>query len=186
MFLGVSNLPLLFRKIDHKSNWDNFRSNSPNWIDSGDVSGDLLKDLQTTNNDLSVYEVADSNSNLDKLISAMAANRQNLKPFYYILIERDTIESNNYSLASAVGGTLSKEVNNFHINIEKLSGFKLVKLAKFFVEKSELNNTEIINRVRVGDVLEKIINSIINNEFSINKLSGKLKNKVEEKMRAMN
>lgn len=180
-------MPLLFRKIDNKPNWDNFRSKSPNWINSGDIPGDLLKDLQTTGNELSVYELADSNSNLDQIISAMAANRQYLKPIYYILIERESIVSNNYSISKAVGKTPSDEVNrNYHINIEKLSGINLVKLAKIFSEKSELNNSEIIYRVRAVDVLKKIINSITKKEFSIDKLSGSLKEKVGEALRAMN
>ena len=178
----------MFRKIDNKPNWDNFISGQPlGWLNQGDVPGDLLKDLKTEGNELSVYKVDDNHSNLEKIISAMAANRKYLKPLYYFLIERESIIGNNYSLADAVGKTLSDEVNiNYHTNIEKLSGFNVVKLAKIFSEKSEIINSEIIIKVRPNEVLKIIINSIKKKEYSIDRLGGDLKEQVEEVMRAMN
>ena len=86
-----------------------------------------------------------------------------------------------------MGKTLSDEVNrNYHTNIEELSGKKLVKLAKIFSEKSEIINSEIIIKVRPIDVKKIIINSIVKKEYSIDKLSGDLKEIVEEAMKAMN
>jgi len=58
----------LFRKIDGKPNWTNFKEGIPDWLDTEDVPGDLLRDLRTTGNDLSVYAVDDNQSNLDKII----------------------------------------------------------------------------------------------------------------------
>ena len=90
----------------------------PIWLNQGDVPGDLLKDLRTTDNELSVYEVNDDESNLDKIISAMAANRDYLGKLDYILIEKKLITDNSYTLTKADGNTLSEVVNkDYHLLI---------------------------------------------------------------------
>lgn len=168
----------MFRKIDGKEKWDNFKHNAlPDWLIPGDIPGDLLNDLRTTSNNLSVFEVDDSQSNLDQIISAMAANRDNLNKLDYILIEKRLIANDDYELKKTDGNTLSDVVNtDYHLNIEMLSGIKLVKLAMFLSTHVE------IETVRREDVLKKVVISINNGEINIEMLKDNLKEKVKQAM----
>lgn len=164
----------MLRKIDNKPKWTNYRINPQEWLEPNDVPGDLLTDIGTKRNELSVFEVKNNKSNLDQIISAMAANRKDPIHIDYILIEMDSIVGENYALKKADGRTLIDEVNkNFHLNIEKLSGNRLVELAKI------LSTKEVVT-VRTKNVLKKVRLSVDNGEIDPKKLSEEMREAVEK------
>ena len=142
-------MPYVLRIIS-KSRWYEDPGDFP-WLVQGDVQADALSDLRTKGNILSVWRIDDAKSNLEDVIAALAAMRDELDKLDYALIDVETVEKIGINLKSTPGDSLDPEVNKWHIDMVTLSGTNLLSLAHAIHEP----------RVEKARVLAKEIKSLL-------------------------
>jgi hypothetical protein len=150
-------MPLVLRKI-RKTRWDKELIKQEKWLGPEEIPSDPLGDLTTTNNQVSIWELDESKSNLDRLIAAIASNGDHVANFDFVIfsIDHRTIEEMGIELSRSIGKCPDKEIANFHRDMGKFSGSKLVNFVKWILENGE---TE---RYQVKKVSKLIANSIQN------------------------
>jgi hypothetical protein len=140
-------VPLFLRKV-RQSRW--FPVKGPVWFPEHDVQADPLGDITTSGNTLSVYQIEDDKSNLERVVAAMAANNQTLSNFDYLLFNRDSLRALDIDYKQTKGATPDAGVNEWHRDIIRLSGLKLVNLAR-----------EMLHNGEKGRISEKNVSQLI-------------------------
>ena len=77
-------MPFVLRKI-RKSKW--WKHPGVPWLAHSDLQADALGDLQTSSNQLSVYHIEDDKSNLEQIVTALAASRDTIANLDYALLD---------------------------------------------------------------------------------------------------
>jgi len=153
-------VPKLLRKSENKK-W--LPPEKATWLNEGDIHADPLGDLATKGNTLSLYELEDDQTNLNRVIAAIAATKDNVPHFQYTLIDRYEIESLGIKIKKTKGGTADSVVNDCHYDLIELSGYQIVSLAKMLLLKGTRTQMlkdnvkkEIIESVRQGFLDENL------------------------------
>lgn len=101
------------------------------WLPPGELQADSLLDLETEGNTLSVYRVEDDRSNLDRLIAALAANRDDPVNFDYALFDIGAVDELKIRAEQAQGDTPDRTVNDtWHHDLRDLTVGQLTGLAR--------------------------------------------------------
>lgn len=149
----------LLRKIDNKVNWDQ-EPEELKWL-YGEIPADLLNDFSTKDNRISVYELDQDQENLERIIAALASNREKADKLDFIIVKKKIIENLDISMEQKNGATPDFEVNGFHIDLAFLTGNKLNKLAREFWLNGE------IYRYTPPRILKIIANSFNNGHIPV-------------------
>ncbi len=80
---------LVLRKIK-KAKW--YKHEAIPWLKEGELQADALADLKTTDNNLSFWIVEDDRSNLDRIITALAANCQYVTNIDFVLLKQSVFD----------------------------------------------------------------------------------------------
>lgn len=126
-------MPFILRKIT-RSRW--YGRDEHAWLAEGEAQADAFKDLQTDKNELSVFQVRDIESDLNKVITALAANRDTIANLDYALFEQSLLSETGISFENKPGVTPCEEVNALHLNLLELTGTKLNRLAGIIMANS--------------------------------------------------
>ncbi len=122
-------MPLLI-KLDNKRWWD-----KPEWLTKGDVPAQALLDFKLENNELSVWHVESNGSNLDRVLTALAANRDFIDKIDYAVLDEKVVADWDIKLRKTPGISpddyASKE---WHRDLTELTGLKLLGLATEIVD----------------------------------------------------
>lgn len=133
-------MPLLVRKIDRKQRWL-----EPN------LSSDVMHELKTTDSMLSVWELTEDRSNLERVVAAMAATRQLLDKFDYVLLEDTALLERGFKFVRNTGATPDDEANKlWHLDVVNLKPATLASLAYLMHKKGQ---KERINTLRIRELL---------------------------------
>jgi hypothetical protein len=117
---------LLLRSI-RKARW----SQSPEWCDEGDLGADALNDLATKDNALSVWQIEQDESNLERVIAALAATRDYLSNFDLILFPEEIVADSGIATDRSEGVSADHEANaRWHCDLRMISASKLASLAR--------------------------------------------------------
>ncbi|MEH2299367.1 MAG: hypothetical protein V7K88_10110 [Nostoc sp.] len=119
-----------------KSKW--YKTETTAWLLLGEFQSDLLGDLATSGNKLSVYRVEDDCSNLERLVAALAANCDRIANFDYVLFEEKILKDIGIKSEHTKGETPDETVNNCHLDLIELSAFRLVDLAKQILDRGKV------------------------------------------------
>ena len=104
-------MPLVLRGIT-QARW--YRDMARPWLERGEIPTDPLTDLRTSDNTLSVFLVEDDLSDLGRVVTALAANRSNLKHFDYLLFDREVLSTTSIEAFPVAGTTADDDVNSRH------------------------------------------------------------------------
>ncbi len=126
-------MPLLLRLI-RKNRW--YSDETPPWLQNGEIQADPLGDLVTGNNNLSVWEVEDDKSNLDQVITALAASHDSISNLDYSLFDKNSLSKIGIRVETSKGKTPYEKANNLHRDLIELTATKLVKLAEVMLRSS--------------------------------------------------
>lgn len=137
------------------------------WLGTGDFPADPLADLLTDKNKLSVYRIEDNQSNLERVIVALAATRANLSNYDYILLDISVLSRINVKYNFVAGTTPDSEVNTWHIDLIELSASKLFDLAEV------VWNERKIGRKLPKDLMKWTTNSILQGYLDRTKIKTK-------------
>jgi hypothetical protein len=154
-------VPLFLRKVTH-AKW--LLGKPPAWLEPHDIPADLLGDFRTTRNTISLYEIKDDRSNLERVAAALAANSQSLSHFDYLLFDPPLLERVGLSSDVTKGGTPDAKVNEWHSDIVKVSGLKLIELIKLLLVQGELG------RIQEKQVVKLIAKSMASDFIDLEKV----------------
>lgn len=157
-------MPFILRKI-RKSKW--YKNEGVPWLEKNDLQADALNDLQTKGNNLSVWHIEDDKSNLERVITALAANSDNISNFDYVLLEINKLSKLGIKIIENSEGakTPDNEANRlWHCHITELSLKKLLKL---------INTINDVKKERITEsqIARLISESIIRGQISRSELS---------------
>lgn len=144
-------MPFVLRKI-RRSRWRR-DPHTGRLSDSGLRSA--RRDLCLPGESLSAYLVNYDKSNLERVITALAANSMSLDTVDYIMMDI----SLDIQTEATPGRTPDSEVNSFHLDLPGLSDSKLDRLAHAFRDKGESDRYAkkdlkqmILEAVRTGNI----------------------------------
>jgi hypothetical protein len=147
-------MPKLLRKVDKQYRW--YKADAQAHLDAGDVPADPLADLRTTENKLSVFQVAEDDSNIERIARALACGRQKLDDVGYVLFDASVLAKASIELDPIEGKTDDSVINQCHADLINLTGNKLVALARLMLLEGESNT---ILKKRIVQLVEEGLSS---------------------------
>lgn len=162
-------MPYLLRTI-RTARWtvaEEAQNNLP-WLAPGDLIADPIADFTTKEGKLSLFHVEDDRSNFDRVVAALAANRDRVENFDYALIDWRHLEGAGYKRIHTDGETPDAQVNKWHFDLVELSVQRVADLTRIFFNHRE--NFDRITRKRVKQLIEDHLEFL-----SVDKLKDRLK-----------
>ena len=127
-------MEILLRKIDNPHAWDQAESTSVwPWLPQGDFAADLFGDLVTKRNKLSVYSVAEDQSNVRTIAGALTVTRGQFDRFEYVLFSESLLTDVGIGIDRSKGHTPDEEANEAHRDLTQISAQRLHNLARNIV-----------------------------------------------------
>ncbi len=120
-------MPFILRKI-RKARW--YQNGEIPWLAAGELQADPLADLATSDNTLSVYLIESDKSNLERVVTALAANCNKVSNLDFALLDLGVFSKLEIKVECAAGQTPDEQVNKWHRDLVELSAQKLIELAK--------------------------------------------------------
>lgn len=116
-----------FLRVIRQGRW--LRKPDWEWLSPDDIHSDVLGDLQTKENRLSVYRV-ENELDTDQVVVALAANRDSLAHLDYAVFDHIQLIETRLSICQQEGETPDLQVNKLHYDLTNLTVGKLVQLAR--------------------------------------------------------
>ena len=156
-------MPLLLRTVKqhrwHKEAAEPFLANN-------DVPADPVQDLRTQQNLLSVWEVAQDRSNIERIVRAMAIGCHEIASMGYVVFDSGLLPAAGIEIRESKGTTLDEGANAWHRDLV-VSGNKLVALTKAILRHGES-----------GTVLKKNLRQLVDEGIRDGQLPEKLRKKL--------
>jgi hypothetical protein len=146
----------LLRKI-RRSRW--YKTEETIWLLEGELQADALVDLQTQSNALSVFHVNQIESNLHRVVAALAANNRFLSNFDFAIFGEEVVSESGINIKKSRGDSPDDQVNNWHSDLHELSAPKLLSLATQIKSKAK------IERISHLQVLSMVADSLISGQI---------------------
>ena len=126
-------MPLLLRTV-RQNRW--LKGEAAAFLERDDVPADSLGDLVTSQNLLSVWEIAQDHSNLKRVVRAVAVGREKLADMGYVVFNSEALTAAGIPIRDNLGASPDQGANAWHRDLV-LSGNKLVALAKAILRDGE-------------------------------------------------
>jgi hypothetical protein len=164
-------MPFFLRTI-RKARWYNVEGVS--WLEKGDIQADPLADLNTKGNELSVWLVENDRSNLEQVVTALAATRTDISNLDYALLDVRLLPELNIKVRHTTGGTPDEKANaSWHRDLVELSAFKVVELARVILAKAERK------RIPETEIRRLIIQAIASGRIEPTELQESIRDKIK-------
>ena len=116
-----------FLRVIRKGRWERYPKIP--WLLPGEIKADALRDLQTSENALSIYR-ADDESAANKICLAIAATRETFGSLDYAVFDAAELPPIGIEPTRTIGETPDPEVNRLHYDITTLTVEKVSQLAR--------------------------------------------------------
>lgn len=141
-------MSFVLRKLDRKAAFYPLPT-----LRRGDVQADAFYDLRTSGNALSVWLVQEDQTNLNRIVAALAAGRDSLAKLDYALIDKQALDSLRIQVVQKKGVSCDDRANDlWHQDLTDLSGTKLIKLAAMIQAQAKAKLVRV-SKSRVGDFI---------------------------------
>ena len=137
-----------FLRVIRQSHWFNLE-----WLPAGELQGDTLRDLQTSNNTLSVYEVRVEDDQ-ERVAVALAANRRYLAVLDYAIFDDSNFNSIGIIAEPREGETPDAVVNQRRYNLMNLTIGRLAYLAQEVSRGTHSRIPEKVVKFRISEGIE--------------------------------
>jgi hypothetical protein len=115
----------------------------PAWAEPQDLPADLLTDLRTNNNELSVWSIELDRSNLNSVLVAAASCRERLDKLDYALFDEQVLRALVIRCIKSEGATAHITANGaMHRDLTELTVEKIVSLAQVMMPLERVRVTE--------------------------------------------
>lgn len=166
-------MPFYLRKVRFNK-W--IKSQCPSWVRGGEAPGDPVIDLVTVNNELSLWEVDDEQANLDRVIAAMAATRDTLDEFAFILVDRQHIDALALPFARQAGESPDDFANeNWHHNLPQGTASMVSTLTTVF-----WNRGKDVERRMPPKITALIVSGVKSGNLRVEAMKPKLQDQVKK------
>jgi hypothetical protein len=119
-------MPWCVRKLGSKTLWDDPTPEEADWLSPNDLRADALRDLETEQNTLSIFEVDEgSGISASRILAAMAARCSNLAKADFVVFDSAIFGELGIALERVEGETFDAGVNARHMNLVQLTAGKL-------------------------------------------------------------
>ena len=148
-------MSLLLRKVSNKNRWEGLGEDD--WIPPGEMQADLLGDLNTSDNELSLWRIENDRSNVDRIIAAIAARRGKLDRVDFLLFDTEVLESLGIECRPHRGDSADPGINDlWHVDACELTASGLLSLAKEVKDRSEKSR---ILRQKVRELIQRSVSA---------------------------
>lgn len=127
-----------------------------------DVPADPVCDLLTQQNLLSVWEVAQDRSNIERIVRAVAIGRHEIADMGYVVFDSEFLPAAGIEIVENKGESLDEGANAWHRDLV-LSGNKLIALVKAILRHGQsgavlkLRLRQLVEEgIRDGQIPEKL------------------------------
>lgn len=141
-------MPLLLRTV-RQNRW--LKDDAAPFLAIDDVPADPFCDLQTRQNLLSVWEVAQDRSNIERIVRAVAIGRHDVADMGYVVFDSGLLPAAGIEIRENKGASLDEGANAWHRDLV-VSGNKLVALTKAILRHGESGT---VLRVRLRQLVEE-------------------------------
>lgn len=162
-------MPTLVRKLN------NFNTLEPVGVDLGEPQADALKNFNTTNNNLSVYEVANVECDAERLAIALAANTERLDKVDFVVFDCQLATKLDIPIKPTKGKTPDQRANDRHRDLQIETSKRLCDLTEAIVYR----RLEV-KRLLQFEVKERIVNAIKNGSIDPGQLKKPMREALEE------
>lgn len=156
-------MSFILRKI-RKAKW--YKNSNVGWLKEGELQADALVDLKTDSNRLSVYYVEADESNLERIITALAATSDSPSNLDYALIDTLILDQLGIQTLAIPGVTPDEKVNKWHIDLTELTAAALYNLAQQIHTNAKMN----IRRKAEKDIKELLKDGILKDQLDKTKM----------------
>lgn len=156
-----------------KVTWGKWQTDLP-WLPAGELPAAALLDLRYPNNKLSVWKIEEDSSNLNRVITALAASKSkiNIENVDYVLLEQAVLDDLGLKAEKSPGGTLDTTANkDWHYDIIELTASKIVAIARCIKARTIKRKSEAEIKGLIKNALKE---KHINPEMADEPLKGKL------------
>jgi hypothetical protein len=158
-------MPLLLRNV-RQNRW--LKDPARAWLDRNEVPADPLGDLRTQENALSVWEVADDHSNLERVVRAIVlGSTSGIANTGYVIFDAALLESIGIASRPEPGVSPDADANKWPRDLINLTGSQLVALTRVILEHGES-----------GQVLKKRLLQLIQEGIEKKELPEKCRSKL--------
>ncbi len=165
-------MPKFLRKLANRAHFVR-----PEWLEDDDAPADAFGSFLTRDGALSFWAIDEDESNLGRVIAALAAGRDYIDKLDYALVEKSVFDIAGVVLRRVEGVSPDGGANQlWHQDLEGLSGKRLLMLA-VNMRECRLERTP---KKRVQDL---ILRSIDDGFISRARMNGKLRDKIEAVLR---
>jgi len=126
-------MPLLLRTV-RQNRW--FKAEAAPFLANNDIPADCLGDMNTTGNQVSVWELEEDRSNLERVVRAVAVGKNKIDNAGYIVFDSALVQAAGIEIQNNPGTTADTGANGWHRDLV-LTGNKMVALAKAIIENGE-------------------------------------------------
>jgi hypothetical protein len=127
-------MPLLLRKI-RQARW--YDHKAVPWLPEGSLQADALSDLKTEYNALSVWQVKDDKSNLEDIVTALAAECAGPTNLDYAIFDQALLLSIDVEVTRTPGQTSYAKASDWHRDLPELTAEKLMDLAGIIMTQAK-------------------------------------------------
>lgn len=132
-------MPFLMRGLIQKKKW-NRDAQEYNWLKIGEAPAERLRDFWAKGNELSLWyideivslEESEEDPRIQRLVTAIAATRDHLEDYEYVLVDVDRVAEKQLHLHVNAGTTGDELVNSWHRDIRHLSASRLADVLNIF------------------------------------------------------
>jgi hypothetical protein len=144
-------------------------------LTEGDLQADALADLRTEDNQLSVWQIEDDESNLGRVVTALAAGREYIANFDYALVDANLVDTLQVPINNEPGHTPDSEANQrWHRNLTQLTHRQLFDLADLICRQGR------VERIQHHQVKESLKRALDSNQLDYQKMGPELLSKLRE------
>lgn len=134
---------MLLRTI-RKSRWYQL-----DWLPKGESPAETLQDFLTNENRLSLWSIDVDQSNLARVIAAIAATRDNPQVIDYVMFDTELAEATQIKLSLEPGNTPDEEANRrWHFNALEVSSSQVARLTEALFDLPDLRFRKTKNQVK--------------------------------------
>lgn len=120
-------MAILFRGIGNKAWWDKSHDDFP-WLGKSELVADVLKSLGTVDGTLSMYQIENPETQVSRVIAALASGKDTIQHFDYLLVPIDVV-MDRFQSDDTLGKTPDSTVNNWHLDIVNLTPYRVSQLS---------------------------------------------------------
>jgi len=164
-------MPLYLIGIN-KRNWD--RDPSAIWLGEAGIPADVHQDLRVRGNALSVWHIEDDRSNLNAVITALAATRMAFDPFDYGLFDQALVRRSGIRHAHTMGVSPLLGANHWHRDLIELTVERLAALINAIFDHMQKD------RIPKAEVRSMIVSAARSDKVDLSQLKPELHKKLTD------